>query len=231
MKRKLIPLNLQFFAEDQNNDLDDNVNDKPQDEEDNNDEDEGGDDDQDDKKTFTQKEVKNIASKEKKQGRKALLKKLGFESEEEAVKAFDLLKTLTGAMKTDKEKLDDEEKKKDKSNKRAELAEAKLSCYEAGVNKDSIDDVMSIAMNKVDDENSLEDVLEEMKKNKRYAMFFDNSSDVDEEDNNDDVPKNKSKGTGNKPKHSKKKQDNESMGARLAKQQQNAQHKKSNYFD
>ena len=47
---------------------------------------------------------------------------------------------------------------------RAAAAEAKLACVTAGVQKDSIDDVLAIAAAKVTDDKNLDAVLEEMKK-------------------------------------------------------------------
>lgn len=45
-----------------------------------------------------------------------------------------------------------------------------------GVNKDAVDDVITIAMSKVTDDKPLETVLDEMKKETRYASFFNSDS-------------------------------------------------------
>ena len=82
MKKKevknLLPFNLQFFAD---------GGDDPGNEPDNNDNDDNGGSDDDSKdsskeKKFTQEEVTRLMTREKKEGRKAAIKSLGFESEE-----------------------------------------------------------------------------------------------------------------------------------------------------
>lgn len=222
--KNVLPLNLQFFAE-PNDDPDDEPTDDPK----------GGDDEGGDlgkprkERTFTQKEVSAMMAKEKKQGRRAVLNSLGFETEEDAKSAFSLLKALTDSQKTgeekEKDKKDEAVKEKGKAEQRAIQAENKLACFMAGVNKDSIDDVLAIASAKLDEDNDLSDVLEDMKKKAKYASFF-KDSDEDEED--DDKPENK--GTGSKPRNGKtKKEEPGSFGKRLA-EASNSQKKKSSYF-
>lgn len=226
MKKKLLenvlPFNLQFFAE---SDVDEH--DSESDEHDSD-----GNEDQDEpgrERTFTQKEVSAMMAKEKKQGRKAVLNSLGFETEEEAKNAFSLLKALTDSQKSgeekERDKKDEAVKDKGKAEQRAIKAENKLACFMAGVNKDSIDDVLAIASAKVDEDNDLPDVLEDMKKKAKYASFF---KDSNEEEDEDDKPKNK--GTGSKPRNGKTKNEEPgSFGKRLA-EASNSQKKKSSYF-
>lgn len=227
MKKKelktLLPLNLQFFAED------DNPDDKGS-AEDNNQggNDDSGKDDQTDsgKKTFTQEEVTRMMTREKKEGRNAAIKALGFENEEEAKKAASLLKALLDSQKSDKEKAEEEKNnavnQKSDAEKRASEAEAKLTCFLSGVNKDSIDDVLSIALPKVTEDKDLSKVLEDMKKNNRYASFFEGNSGG----------KGGDKGTGNPPGHSGKEGEDEkgSYGKRLGSQNKPTKEKKSSYF-
>ena len=227
MKKKelktLLPLNLQFFAED------DNPDDKGS-AEDNNQggNDDSGKDDQTDsgKKTFTQEEVTRMMTREKKEGRNAAIKALGFENEEEVKKAASLLKALLDSQKSDKEKAEEEKNnavnQKSDAEKRASEAEAKLTCFLSGVNKDSIDDVLSIALPKVTEDKDLSKVLEDMKKNNRYASFFEGNSGG----------KGGDKGTGNPPGHSGKEGEDEkgSYGKRLGSQNKPTKEKKSSYF-
>lgn len=228
MKKKiktLLPLNLQFFAEEDNNSGNKDSSTKNNDNPENDNKDDGNKEDQANSggKTFTQEEVTRMMAKEKKEGRNAAIKALGFTNEEEAKKAADLLKALLDSQKSEseKEKENNQKKKTDKeeAEQRANNAEAKLSCFLAGVNKDSIDDVLSIAMTKVDDNNDLSKVLEEMKKNKRYSSFFGGSSEEDG-------------GTGNPPGHSKDNKNSEkgSYGKRLATANTSDKKKESNYF-
>ena len=230
MKKKelktLLPLNLQFFAEDDNSGSDDSANNDNQDN--NSGGDNGGKDDQtkSGEKTFTQDEVTRMMAREKREGRNAAIKALGFENEEEAKKASSLLRALLDSQKSEKEKAEEEKNnavnQKSDAEKRASEAEAKLTCFLSGVNKDSIDDVLSIALPKVTDDKDLSKVLEEMKKNNRYASFFEGNSGG----------KDGSKGTGNPPGHSGKDGDDEkgSYGKKLGSQNKPAKEKKSSYF-
>lgn len=219
--KEILPLNLQFFAES------DPTNDDPtiesEDEKVETDQDESG-----TERTFTQKEVSAIMAKEKRQGKNSVLKNLGFNSEEDAKKAFNLLKALTDSQKTDEQKIIDEKdeaaKGKDKAEERAIKAENKLACLMAGVSKDCIDDVLAIASAKVDEDNELSDVLEEMKKNKRYSLFFGESEETEDETDKGH------KGTGAKPKNNKgDKGEPGNLGERLAKNSSKPA-KKSSYF-
>ena len=199
---KGMPFNLQFFAEKddgqangdgQNNDGN-NGNDNSNDV--NGNQNASGDDKgKGDEKTFTQKQVNEMMTKEKKQGKQSVLNALGFKSEQEAKDAISLLKALQDSQKSEEQKQEEAKKaaldEKEKAEQRAILAEAKLSCVENGVNKDSIEDVLTIAMSKVSDDKKLEDVIADMKKEKRYSSFF-------VEENNGGS----SNGTGSTPQHS-----------------------------
>lgn len=220
--KEILPFNLQFFAEHDPTNEPDPTNES---------EDTNGGTDQNEsgnEKTFTQKEVNAIMAKEKRQGKNSVLKNLGFDSEEDAKKAFNLLKALTDSQKTAEQKVIDEKdeaaKGKDKAEERAIKAENKLACLMAGVSKDCIDDVLAIASAKVDEDNDLSDVLEDMKKNKKYALFFGESEEPDDE------PSNGNKGTGAKPKNNKGgKDESGNLGERLAKNSSKPA-KKSSYF-
>lgn len=212
--KEILPFNLQFFAEPDSEKESEDVE---------TDQDEPG-----IEKTFTQKEVNAIMAKEKRQGKNSVLKNLGFNSEEDAKKAFNLLKALTDSQKTAEQKVIDEKdeaaKGKDKAEERAIKAENKLACLMAGVSKDCIDDVLAIASAKVDEDNDLSDVLEDMKKNKKYALFFEESDKQDDEVNDGH------KGTGAKPKNNKGSKDEPgNLGERLAKNSSKPA-KKSSYF-
>lgn len=223
VKKIGIPFDLQMFAEEANND-DGNENENGSE---SGSEDSSNDEDNKSEKTFTQSEVNRLMAKEKKEGKKSVLKSLGFNSEKEAQNAFNLLKALTDSQKSEEEKAKENEgkasKEKEDAEQRAMIAEAKLSCLTNGVNKDSIDDVLAIAMLKVSDDKELENVIKDMKKDKRYSSFFtSNSSSGD--------------GTGNPPGHSSTakegdKKTNSEYGKRLAQSTIKTDNKKKSYFD
>lgn len=199
---KMLPFNLQFFAEGDNGDGEQTGNEAG------NEDSKGGDDSQNKtgedngeqskgaEKTFTQKQVSDMMAKEKKQGKQAILNSLGFKTEQEAKDAMSLLKALQDSQKSEEQKQkeanDAAVAEKEKAEQRAILAESKLSCIENGVNKESVDDVLTIAMSKVTDDKSLDDVIADMKKESRYASFFVSESDGGKG----------SDGTGSTPSHS-----------------------------
>lgn len=223
MKKKfneVLPLNLQFFAEKDVDDDDAKISENQGD-----DDDDSGDSNVDDKpasKTFTQDEVNAMMTREKKEGRKSMLKQLGFKSEAEAKQAIALYTALVDSQKSEEQKKDEANKglesAKTEAEKRAEAAEDKLACVIAGVSKDSIDDVLAIAKLKVTEEKNLDKVLAEMKNEPRYQTFFGNDG------SNDD--------TGNEPGNTKQNRDEKkgSYGSELAKKSQHDTGKKKTYF-
>lgn len=209
---KGMPFRLQFFAEGddgQSNDNGQNGNENSNgDGGEQNSSDNGGEQNKGEK-TFTQKQVSDMMAKEKKQGKQSVLNALGFKSEQEAKDAVSLLKALQESQKSDEQKQEEAKKaaldEKEKAEQRAIVAEAKLTCIENGVNKEAVDDVLVIAMAKVSDDKKLEDVIAEMKKEKRYSSFF------TAEDGGS------SNGTGSTPSHSSSKGSNENnYGKQLA---------------
>lgn len=167
--KKLLPMDLQFFAEDGAEDENDGNEGTQNVENGKEGKDEG-------EKMFTQSQVSAMMAKEKKEGKASAIKSLGFSSEKEAKDAIALLKALQDSQKSEEEKLDDVKAKSDDKLKevesRALAAESKLVCLENGVDKDCLDDVLAIASAKIDDDNSLEDVIKAMKKDAKYASFF-----------------------------------------------------------
>ena len=216
--KRMLPYNLQFFAAKSDGDDDANGENDNQDNNDNQDDDNNPDSKcQQKEKVFTQSQVNAMMSREKKQGRQAALNALGFKTEDDAKKAIALLNALQDSQKSEEEKLSEKinNQKNDLSEaeKRATVAENKLSCILANVKKEAIDDVLAIASTKISDEKDLDSVLEEMKKDTKYSSFFEGTK----------------QGTGSNPGHSKQNDGVEKMGARLAKSSAPIE-KKSTYF-
>lgn len=210
---RMFPLNLQFFADDSN----DNGNDQSGNEDQNSNDNSG-------EKTFTQTEVNNMMAKEKNEGKRSILKSLGFKNEDEAKEAITKYNEIIESKKTDEDKAKETMKKiKDDASEalnRALIAESKLACFALGINKDYIDDVLAIASNKVTEDKDLETVLKEMKDDEKYKSFF-----VSENQNN-------SSGTGSNAGHSNNVGDKfkQGYGERLAKNNKSKQ-TKSSYFN
>lgn len=227
MLKQVLPMNLQFFAEkdDDNDDVTKGGTEESGDGgtgDDNGDKDTGGQKGKPER-TFTQAEVDAIATKEKKEGRKALLKQLGFKNEAEAQAAMKLYGALVDSQKSEEEKKDEKlkglEDSRTDAEKRAEAAEEKLACVMVGVNKDSLDDVLAIAKLKVTDEKSLDKVLAEMKKDARYVSFFGEES--------------KDGGTGRGPGHTSRSDGTKKgeFGKSLAQPKGNGKKEKKSFFD
>lgn len=179
----LFPYRLQFFAEgndDQNDPGNQGGNDDLNNSGNQNSDDKGNQSGGKSEKTFTQDDVNRMMAREKQQGKQSVLNALGFKTEEDAKNAFNLLKALQDSQKSAEQKAEENKntavQEKANAEQRAAIAEAKLSCVMNGVNKDAVDDVITIAMSKVTDDKPLETVLEEMKKETRYASFFNSDS-------------------------------------------------------
>ena len=127
-------------------------------------------------KTFTQSELSVVAATEKKQGKQAILNLFGLKDEKSAKAQAEEFKKWQEQQKTLDDKVKEQTTTIEETSKRAQLAENKLACVMAGVNKDSVEDALAIATLKVTEEKSLEAVLEEMKKETRYAGFFNSTN-------------------------------------------------------
>lgn len=226
--------NLQFFASsgDQDRDEGDDQNDNEDDDSDgddhDDDSDEGDKDSKDNEKKFTQAEMTATAAKEKKQGRAAAFREMGFKSEKEAKAQLEAFRKYQESQLTPEQKtaaqIQQANDDKSEAEKRAEAAENKLAAIQAGVKKDAVDDAVAIAMMKVEDGKSLEDVLGEMKTQPRYKGFFDGSDDEDDNGGKG--------GTGISVRHKSSKKDEDGIGKRLGQAQANgnAAAKKSSFF-
>lgn len=212
-------LKLQFFAEGEGDQDPNNSG--------NNTNDENGEKkDGEDSKTYTDKELQAMMAKEKKQGKNAgkneLMKELGIENLAEFKKNLEDFNKYQEDKKTESEKQNDKlnsaNSDKTKAEQRAKVAEAKLDAIKNGVNPKYVDDVISIALNKVDDDNTLEDVIEGMKETHKF-YFSDNDEGED------------TKGTGTNPKNKKVPTKVGGIGERLAKTKAGAGTTKSLYFN
>ena len=230
-------MNLQHFAnggsskpdEGDDDNLDDGADDDSDGDDDNSDDDsdDSKGNDGNDSKKFTQEDMNKRATAEKKQGRRSAFKEMGFKSEKDAKEQMAEFRKWKESQLTPEQKLkaqvDDANNDKSEAEKRAEAAENKLAALEAGVKKDAVDDAVAIAMLKVTDDKSLDDVLNEMKTQPKYKGFFDGSDD-DDDDSDDDKG-----GTGSSLKH-KRGSKEDSIGKRLGQQASKSVVTKSNFF-
>lgn len=179
-------------------------------------------------KSFTQKQVSAMMTKEKKQGRAAAYKELGINPKD--TKMINMFKAFVASQKTDDEKeaerQSEEASKLEEANNRVMIAEAKAEAMLLGVQPKYVDDIIALAISKIkDDESDIKTIIGEYKT--KYPDWFKESKE-------DESKKEKKgqKGTGSSVKTSKEKGDKEEtkgMGARLAAQRK-TNNKKSSYW-
>lgn len=166
-------------------------------------------------KTFTQAEVTAMATREKQQGRAAVLRELGIDPDDKD--AINRYKQVIKDNQTKEEQLTTQLNTKtaeaNSATARAEAAESKLTAIKKGVNPTLVDDVIVLAMSKVTDDKPLDKVLDEMKTT--YPNFF------GEDSGNSGV------GTGNNTNPQRRKNQTESVAERLSKNKTQA---KSTFF-
>lgn len=199
--------------DDQNNDNQNNSDDNDQ-----NDDNSGN-----SEKTFTQAEVNKMMSREKKQGRFALLKELGFKNVDDAKNFYTKYKAQEDAGKTGEQKQDELNSQNTELQNKLATAQAQVAAMKFGAKSEYVDDVITLALAKLDDENDdLNEIFGEIKTKHSY-MFI--SKDEDEKGNAG------KKGTGGSPsgKNSSGSEKEKSLGARLAAAKKNNTIK-SHYF-
>lgn len=158
-------------------------------------------------KTYTQEQINAMMANEKKTARQALFRELGLEYDEKSYKtSLENAKKTLDAGKTQGQ-LDAEARKQAESGlaeaqKQNSMLQAKVAALSAGVKPDFLDDIISLALPKVDDSTNLETVLKSLKERYPASFVGDNSAD---------------KGTGNTNNPARKPgAGQESMGKRLA---------------
>ena len=179
--RYRLTMNLQLFAEGEDDAGDDSGEGDDQD-------DEESDEDGEEEQTYTKEELDKAV-------KKAVARTIAKERRKaEKTKGADEKKT------GDAEESEDVKARK-AAEDRASRAEAKNACYEAGVTKDAVDDVVALARSYMaaDEDLDLEDAIEKVVK--KYSQFKKNTADSNDEE---DEKKNKSWGQRQNGKASKK---------------------------
>lgn len=188
-----------------------------------------GDDDPDKKKDeggskdepkFTQEQVNGIVASEKKKNLAAAYKDLGFEDAESAKAFIEKYKQKEEDEKDDlqKEKEAREKAEKEKASKDNEVAllQNKLTAIQKGCDPNSADDIVTLAMKRVNDDTNFEAALEEVKK--QFPSMFEGSSDKG------------GTGHGGTPPRGRSKDDNKSLGERLAENVKKNSPSKNEFF-
>lgn len=168
-------------------------------------------------KTFTQRQVSAMMSKEKKQGRDAAYKEMGINPDDK--KMVSMFKAFIESQKTDEQKASEaaaeQAAKIAEAEHRAIVAEAKAEAMQLGVLPQYADDAVTLVLAKATDNNSdIKTIVGELKT--KYPVWFDANNG-----GSDDKKPTGQKGTGssvNSTSQGNNSGDNKGIGARLAAQ-------------
>lgn len=180
IEKELLPMRLQFFAEDGDTDPEDSG-------EDTGDTDQEEDSGDEEEKTFTQEDLDKAIAK-----RLARERRKWDKDKEKETKKPDETK------KADDTKADSEDIiKRKEAEQKAEALETKLLCYEQGVDKDSVDDVVALAQVHVNVDTDIEDAIEKVLK--KYPQFKATNGEEDDKKPSISAKINKNKDKDNDP--------------------------------
>ena len=197
-------------------------------------------------KMFSQAQVNHMMANEKKQGRAAAFNEMGINpNDPNAANMINMFKAFVSSMKTDEQKVQEQTAAQQialaESQSKLQRAELKAEALQLGVNPEFVDDIVTIAVSKMDDKTDAKTVIGELKT--KYSVWF----TPDTSENNND------KGKGQKQQNNNQQQNNNSgtgqngtgtsvgngskkagtdkgtsgLGARLAAQRNQATQKKS----
>ena len=175
-------------------------------------------------KTFTQRQVNAMMSKEKRQGRAAAYAELGIDPKDKSL--LNIIKAITGSQNQNQNQQSSVDQKKiEEAENRAMVAEAKAEAMILGANSAYIDDIVSLALTKVTDDTDIKTVIEELKT--KYPVWFgDEESDGTKTKGKSDKKTVGQRGTGASPKNnsgSKTNNKEDGLGKRLAANRQKQQ--------
>lgn len=187
-------------------------------------------------KTFTQAQVTQMMAKEKKQGRAAALRELGIDPNDK--KAVKMVQAILASQKEDNNggASDEVAAKVAEAEAKAARAECKAEAMVLGAKAEYVEDVIVLAMAKMDEDSDFKTIIGEIKA--KYPTFFGVEMSADDKDGKDKDSKDGKgatgkKGTGASMKNlgkDDKGEDKKSLGSRLAAQRRGAQRKESNFI-
>lgn len=191
--------------------------------------DENADDDsaKEKEKTFSQSDVDRMMAREKKQGVRSVLKRLGITKLDEKTekKIKDFLESEKSDAQKQAEAAVKENTELEEANKRALTAEIKAEAMQAGAQVQYVDDIVTLIFAKVDNEEGLDasTAISELKT--KYPVWF----TTKETDDDNKKKKVGDKGTGSSvsTKKTKSEDGEKNIGTRLAANRRKASGKKS----
>ena len=176
-------------------------------------------------RTFTQAEVNKMMTREKKQGRNAAFNELGINPEDtKMINAFKAFKDAYEGNEGGSDGAADNSAVED-AERRAMMAEMKYEAVAAGVQPQFVDDVVTLAIARIDEETDIKTVIGEFRT--KYPAWFEESDDGGKQKNIGQTGTGsslKNNGEGNSGDGGKQKP---GLGARLAAQRKGSNAKKS----
>lgn len=136
-----------------------------------------------DNKTFTQKDVNSIAAKEARKAQEKLFKEVGIEDFENAKEGLQKFKEWQDSQKTEAEKqseaLNTLKQEKDTLAKERSQLQSQISAMKAGVNGDSVEDVIALAERLVNDDTDIDAAIKQVIE--KYPHFSGPGTDEQED--------------------------------------------------
>ena len=170
--------------------------------------------------TFSQADLNRIGAQEKANGKKAMLKELGFKDEGAAKEAIKKYNEWLASQQTEAEKaqakINEAATAKAEAESRALIAEQKLDVIKQGGNAQFVDDILALVNVRVNDTTDFTKALEDVKK--AHPSFFGESQSND-----------KGTGGGLNRKTTNQNTKNQGIGQRLA--AAHAKSEKNPYFE
>lgn len=132
-------------------------------------------------KTFTQDDVNNLVAREAKKATEKLLKQLGVTDFKTAKEGLDKFKEIQDSQKTDAQKAVEKAKQLEDTNldltKQVSTLNAQLAALKADVNPDSLNDVIVLANNLVNDDTDIDAAIKQVLT--KYPNFKRTSTNAD----------------------------------------------------
>src|SRR5690554_2644915 len=180
LKNRLLPLNLQFFAEGGEGGDQTSTEQSGGQEQTN---ETGTAPEKAEEKIFRQEDVNNIVAREVKKTQEKLLKELGIDDFENAKEGLQKFREWQESHKTEQEKLQETLQKYQTDNEtlaseNANL-KAQLAAVKQGVKADSVEDVIALAERLVNDETTIDNAIKQVIE--KYPHFAENVSEEEQE--------------------------------------------------
>ena len=149
------------------------------------------DNDDDDEKPIPQWKVNKIVTREVRKAQEELLRQLGIEDFESAKEGLQKFREWQDAQKSREEKQLEQFKKMEQQLTEFQTENVKLkaqiAALKAGVKSDSLEDVIVLANNLVDEDTSIDEAIQKVLK--KYPQFKQTSEPADDEGDNNKKPK------------------------------------------